>query len=199
MSDNIKNIIRASYNKNAALRSDEIPEWKDREVHRILSRIDSNGVSLLDLGAGSGIFAEYFANKGMDVLCIDLSKSMIELCRARNLKAEVMDFYDLKIEDNSFDLIWSFNTLLHVPKKDIHIVLKEVKRVLKKNGIFYLGMYGGKCHEGIWENDTYEPKRFFSFYKKDELLAIIQDYFRVIEFEEIILDGDLNFFAFILK
>ncbi|GKX31782.1 hypothetical protein SH1V18_42620 [Vallitalea longa] len=197
--ESIKELITESYNRNASLRSDIIPEWKAKEVDRFLSYCNKNHNKLLDLGAGAGTFAKYYTDKGLDVLCIDISKSMIELCRSKNLNAEVMDFYNLDIEDNQFDYVWSMNTLLHVPKKDIRIVLKEVKRILNDGGIFYLGMYGGKCEEGIYEQDIYEPKRFFASYTKDELLDIVGYYFKVEEYNEVLRKGDRDFLSCILR
>ncbi|GMQ64547.1 class I SAM-dependent methyltransferase [Vallitalea maricola] len=198
MDNNIKEIIRKSYNNNANLRSSIIPDWKKKEVNKFLSHINDSKMNLLDLGAGSGTFAEYFTKKGLDVYCIDISKSMIDICLSKNLKGEVMDFYNLDFETEQFNLVWSMNTLLHVPKRDIHIVLGEVQKVLKKNGIFYLGLYGGVSTEGIYEEDIYEPKRFFAFYLKDELLDIVNNHFKIIECGEITLDGDRNFLSMIL-
>ncbi|WP_113674814.1 class I SAM-dependent methyltransferase [Vallitalea guaymasensis] len=198
MNNNIKEMIRKSYNKNANLRSSIIPDWKRNEINKFLSQINDDKLKLLDLGAGSGTFAENFTKKGLDVYCIDISKSMIDICLSKDLKGEVMDFYNLDFEPEQFDLIWSMNTLLHVPKKDIHIVLDEVQRVLKKNGIFYLGLYGGVSTEGIYEEDIYEPKRFFAFYLRDELLDIVKSHFKVIKCDETILDGDRNFLSMIL-
>ncbi|GMQ56973.1 hypothetical protein AN1V17_13670 [Vallitalea sediminicola] len=198
MDNNIKKIIKESYDKNAKLRSTVIPGWKQNEVNKFLSYVNDNHMELLDLGAGSGTFAEYFTKKGLDVYCIDISKNMIYICRSKNLKGEVMDFYNLSFETEQFNLVWSMNTLLHVPKKDINIVLGEVKRILKKNGIFYLGMYGGVSTEGIYEEDIYVPKRFFASYTKDELLDIVSNHFEVEESDEIIFDGDRNFLSLIL-
>ncbi len=151
---------------------------------------------MLDLGAGSGVMAKYFVDGGMNIMCVDLSRSMVELCTEQGLKAQVMDFYDLTFDDNCFDCVWSMNTLLHVPKSDIHVVLKEVKRVLKDDGIFYLGLYGGKSSEGIYEEDTYEPKRFFACYTMDELIEILKAYFEVVICEEVVLEQHLNYLSF---
>lgn len=197
--ESIKELITESYNRNASLRSDIIPEWKAKEVNRFLSYRNKNHNKLLDLGAGAGTFAKYYTDKGLDVLCIDISKSMIELCRSKNLNAQVMDFYDLDIEDNQFDYVWSMNTLLHVPKKDIRMVLKELRRILQDDGIFYLGMYGGISEEGIYEQDIYEPKRFFASYTKEELLDIVKDYFNVEECNQIKLEGRRDFLSLILR
>lgn len=197
--DTIKTSIQTSYNNAKDYRSDmHVTQWKRNEVEKVLEKLDNNAY-MLDLGAGSGVMAKYFVDDGMNIMCVDLSKSMVELCIEQGLKAQVMDFYDLTFDDNSFDCVWSMNTLLHVPKSDIRVVLKEVKRVLKDDGIFYLGLYGGKSSEGIYEEDFYEPKRFFACYTMDELIEILKAYFEVVICEEVVLEKKLNYLSFILN
>jgi len=191
MDDKIKTLIKESYNNNAGARDkSEIEPWKVKELNKVLSKIDGeNNSTLLDLGAGSGVYGKYFENNGLEVTCIDLSSGMIKLCKEKGLYAHIMDFYNLEFEENSFDVIWSLNTLLHVPKKSIEKIFKNIKRVLKPNGLFYLGLYGGDDFEGIWEEDFYEPKRFFSFYKDEMIKELVQKYFEIESFESVKVDN----------
>jgi SAM-dependent methyltransferase len=185
MDEDIKRIIRNSYNNSVGLRDrKEIESWKEKELNKVLANIDDKkNCRLLDLGAGSGLYGKYFENNGLQVTCIDLSSSMINLCKQKGLDAHIMDFYDLEFDENFFNIIWSLNTLLHVPKKSIHKVFEEIKRVLKPNGLFYLGLYGSNNFEGIWEQDRYEPKRFFSFYENNTIKELIQEHFKIEKFE----------------
>lgn len=100
-------------------------------------------------------------------------------------KFYVMDFYSLDFQEKTFDSIWAMNSLLHVPKSELSVVLRSVKRILKPGGIFYLGVYGGYEFEGIWEGDSYNPKRFFSFYKDEQIREIVSEFFEVLSFEVI--------------
>lgn len=198
--DTIKSNIRRSYNNAKESRNEmEVSPWKESQVNKVLGLL-KDGAKVLDLGAGSGIMSRYFYDSCMDVTCIDLSKSMVELCQEKGYKAQIMDFYHLDFPSGTFDCIWSMNTLLHVPKSDIRIVLEQVKSVLHKKGIFYLGLYGGKSSEGIYKEDFYEPKRFFAFYTMEELKPILEEYFDVASSEEVLLSGHkgLNYLAFIL-
>lgn len=196
MDRQVKEIIRQSYNQNAIHRANKgIDEWKLRLVNEFIDQVSMKSlVDILDLGAGSGVYAEYFSQKGLSVTCIDLSKSMVELCKSRGLNAEVMDFYELRFENNSIEAIWSMNTLLHVPKDSIECVLLEVQRVLKAGGIFYFGMYGGKSFEGIYEEDFYSPKRYFSRYEDEEIKAIVSKYFDILEFEHVNIEDENYWF-----
>lgn len=202
MDNNIKKIIAGSYNKNSQYRdNNRIADWKKDEVNYFIKKMNELKINnILDLGAGSGIFGKYFEDKEFNVKCIDISEGMINLCLNRGLDAKVMDFYDMTFENNSFEAIWSMNTLLHVPKKSLKIILKEIKRVLKDDGIFYMGLYGGRSSEGIWENDFYEPHRYFSFYEDEEIKEIISEIFEIDEFKSRygIRDG-FSFQSMILK
>lgn len=195
MDDSIKTSLAASYNNAKSSRDEkDIVPWKMKEINRVLSSLpeDFNGYSLLDLGSGSGLYGDYFSKKSMDVTCIDLSSSMIELCEEKGLHAKVMDFYNLEFGKESFDVVWSLNTLLHVPKCSMEKILQGVHRILKSDGVFYLGLYGGDNFEGIWDMDFYEPKRFFSFYDNESLKAVVEKYFYIRDFGTVDVNNRRN-------
>lgn len=199
MDIDIRGRIAQSYNLNSKFREGkEIVSWKVDELEKfVISMKSVDGRHVLDLGAGSGNYANYISHRGFNVKCIDISSAMIELCKDKGLDAEVMDFYNLDFEEQ-FDGIWSMNTLLHVPKMSIRYVLKGVKKVLKPRGIFYLGIYGGSSTEGIYEDDFYEPKRYFSRYDDEELIKILECHFEIVGFEHITLDDDNYWFQSVI-
>ena len=45
-----------------------------------------------------------------------------------------------------------------------------------------MGVYGGIDSEGIWEEDNYDPKRFFAFYTDDQMKRILSQNFKIIDF-----------------
>lgn len=177
--------LKTSYDKNARLRNkSEIQEWKKDDINMFYGLIEFEGKeTLLDLGAGAGHQAKIIADRGMDVCCIDISTENVKSCSEKGLKALEMNFLELDFEDEAFDSAWAMNSLLHVPKKELPKVLKEIKRVLKKGGLFYMGVYGGKNSEGIYEKDFYEPKRFFALYEDEDIKKILEQYFEIINFE----------------
>ena len=107
---------------------------------------------------------------------------MIQLCRDKGLTALVMDVAELSFVDGSFDAVYSFNSLLHLPKAELPAVLREIRRVLVPGGLFYFGTYGGHDHEGIYEKDDHTPRRFFSFYENEHLQRVVGEAFTVLEF-----------------
>lgn len=198
-----KNIIE-SYNKKALERNtSNVQDWKVKERDNFLSYIRQyNCNSLLEIGAGPGKDSLYFKEQGLRTFSTDISPDMIKLCKEKGLDAEVMSFYNLVFPNHHFDSIWALNCLLHTPKEDIKDVLQEIKRVLKPSGLFYLGVYGGENWEGVWEEDHYSPKRFFSFYEDESLKELLVEFFHIEYFEVVpkeIVGGKFHFQSVILR
>jgi SAM-dependent methyltransferase len=127
---------------------------------------------------------------------------MIKLCKEKGLDAEVMNFAKLDFPDDHFDAIWSMNCLLHVQKEEIRNVLQELKRVFKPSGLFYIGVYGGENHQGIWEKDSYTPNRFFSFFEDDSIKQLLSEFFIIEYFNVVpkeIVGGKFHFQSIILR
>lgn len=134
---------------------------------------------MLEIGAGPGQDSLFFKENGYQVVCTDLSPEMVRICKERGLDARVMDYYKMDFPDGTFDAIYAMNCLLHVPKDQIRVVLGEIHRVMKPQGLFYLGVYGGQDSEGIWEKDFYEPKRFFSFFTDEKMIELVEEYYHI--------------------
>ncbi|MCP4360652.1 MAG: class I SAM-dependent methyltransferase, partial [Chloroflexi bacterium] len=107
-----------------------------------------------------------------DVTATDLSPEMVALCRQKGLTAYVMEFANLDFS-RPFDAIYALNCLLHVPKKDLPVILHRLHSLLKPQGLFYMGVYGGQNSEGVFEDDLHEPKRFFSLYTDDAIQVVV--------------------------
>jgi SAM-dependent methyltransferase len=195
--------LRESYNRNAKQREKNIiEEWKIRERDNYKLWLQKeNKNSILEIGAGTGKDSKFFQENGFNVICTDLSEEMVRMCKNKGLTAYVMDFMGLEFSEGSFDGIYALNCLLHVPKDNLTGVLGHIQKLLKPQGLFYLGVYGGRDSEGIWEKDEYEPKRYFSFYTDKQIHKIVSKYYKVEYFQAIKLgdNHDLHFQSFILR
>ena len=167
-----KNSLIEAYNNYAQERDTHVMEtWKGEERANFLRLLRSKGKrSLLEIGAGTGRDSKFFQDEGLHVTCIDLSPEMVKFCRQKGLAAYVMDMTHLDFPPASFEAVYALNSLLHIPRAEFQSVLKDIHQVLAPTGLVYLGMYGAdEEFEGVWENDSYIPKRFFSF-KTDETI-----------------------------
>jgi SAM-dependent methyltransferase len=182
--DDVVPDLRASYDGGAAER-DRLPkqQFKLDERAVFLDRLRAvQAKTLLEIGAGAGQDAVYFAEEGLDVVAVDLSPEMVALCRAKGLAAYERDFLHLGFEPASFDAVYAMNCLVHVPNADLPEVLRAVRTVLKPGGLFYVGVWGGVSQEGIFDEDKQRPKRFFALRTDAELFRFARESFEIIDF-----------------
>lgn len=185
--DQVTTSLRRAYDSSAATR-DAMPisGWKMAEVNNFLNYLQQEGKqALLEVGAGPGLYGRFFAQQGLSVTCTDLSPEMVRLCREKGLDAYEMDFLHLDFPPASFDAVFALNCLLHVPSADLPQVLAAIRRVLRPNGLFFIGVYGGEFREGIWDKDYHDPQRFFVFYPDDQLLRIVMAQFDLLYFRHV--------------
>ena len=98
---------------------------------------------ILDYGCGSGIFSRYLSDKGAIVTGVDVSETMIEVARKND--PEIMRYHGISsgdigfLADSSFDHAVSNFVLCTIPTlQEILKIIKEIHRVLKKNGLFII-------------------------------------------------------------
>ncbi|GAP12530.1 methylase [Longilinea arvoryzae] len=199
----LRNALREFYDKTALDReAGTVADWKIEVRANFLTLLQKEQKrTLLEVGAGVGRDSLFFRENGLEVACIDLSPAMVALCRQKGLDAQVMDVAGLDFPDESFDAIYSMNSLLHLPKTEFPGALAQIRRVLKPGGLFFLGVYGGDDHEGIREEDYAEPKRFFSSFSDEHIQREAARVFDILSFRAIDCDcgASLHFQALILK
>lgn len=177
--------------------------WKQIEREHFLNYIREEKIhDLLEIGAGTGKDSMFFSESGLQTISTDISPEMVKLCLEKGLTAQIMNFTDLTFREESFSSIWAMNCLLHIPKGEIRKVLEGIKRVLKPEGLFYIGIYGGKDFEGVWAEDTYEPKRFFSFYENQAIKELLSEFFAIEYFAIVpkeVVGGEYDFQSIIVR
>jgi ubiquinone/menaquinone biosynthesis C-methylase UbiE len=110
----------------------------------ILENIDSDlnlSHNVLEIGTGTGIIPFSIYSKVSAITATDISPEMIRIAnqkliesKIRNIDFQIQDSYSLTFPDKSFDIVIASN-LFHL-LYELEKPIKEIKRVLKDNGIF---------------------------------------------------------------
>ena len=104
-----------------------------------------NGSRILDVATGTGKQAFAFAEKGYEVIGIDLSEDMLKVASKKNkyenVKFEVTDAINMPFEDNRFDVSCVSFALHDMPLTIRDKVLEEMVRVTKSKGIIMIVDY----------------------------------------------------------
>lgn len=145
---------------------------------------------ILDCGAGGNYPPlSLFAKEGYTTRGIELDKDQLYKAQefakkqGQNLNIELGDMRELPFADESFSYVYSYNAIFHMRKEDIHKSIKEMKRVLKKDGLMYLNLLSiddFACGEGTClGNNEYEQMEdvpvIHSYYKHNEADCYFDD------------------------
>lgn len=176
----------------------ETTDFWQKFPRTFLNKFTENNSLVLNIGSGPGRDGLLLKEAGLNIVCLDASKTMVELSLEKGLNSIIGDFMNLPFSNQSFSGVWAYTSLLHVPKKDIGLALDEIKRVLQPNGTLGLGMIEGK-NETYRESYNTNLTRWFSFYSKEEIEKIlIENDFEIVYFE-IFKPGSRNYLNFIAK
>lgn len=107
------------------------------EVMSAFSRRDIQDILVVGCGSGreAGMLARAF---NANVVGIDLGDDYtFDHEGSAPAKLLKMDAKDLKFSSNSFDMVFSFHTLEHIPEPQR--ALKEMSRVLRPGGVYFVG------------------------------------------------------------
>lgn len=163
----------ATYNQLAQAYDEEtIDFWKAFPRSFIQAFVNASGPNILNIGSGPGRDARLLQSVGKNVVCLDASQTMIDMCQARGLTTVLADFNHIPFGDATFNGAWAYTSLVHIPKSEIDQPLQEIHRILKPNGIFAIGNHEGDF-EGYKESSGVSLPRWFSYYQKNELVNII--------------------------
>jgi len=136
--------------------SNHIKAWEDEygksiwKGHYSLGLLDPslNKGRLLDAGCGSGKYSVPLRMRGFDVVGIDVSFNALKMLRdsskTREIDVDILgaNISQLPFKTGSFDLVWCYGVLQHILSKERGCAIGEFKRILRKEGILFLEVFG---------------------------------------------------------
>ena len=166
----------AAYEKYAQVYDEEVKDFWENFPTEFINEFSAGlpGNRVLSLGSGSGRDALLLRNCGLEVICVDASKKMVDITSSLGFESVCATFTDFDYGSESFDGIWAYTSLIHVPKLEAKKIIKRICAALRTDGLFVFGAIEGKT-AGMIERDTMPGSlRFFKLYERDELRRLIE-------------------------
>lgn len=131
----------------------EVQEDTARPVFReVVDQYVRPGLSVLDVGCGSGRFAQLATAAGANVVGLDAARELIEIAAERSPRAtfHTGEIQDLPFADGSFDLVTGFNSFQYAASPAA--ALAEARRVLRPGGRTIVMIWGAaeECEASIY-------------------------------------------------
>jgi len=133
---------------------------------------------VLDIGCGTGRDAGFIQDKGFKVIGFDMSKKMLNIAKKNYPKVDfrLSDMRKLGLSAKSANGIVASCSLIHLPKKDVPKVLRQFHKLLKSDGVLYIGLQSGKSQETLI-NEPFKPeeKLFINVMSVSEIKRLLKD------------------------
>lgn len=165
-----------TYNTYAEIYDQEVIEFWDEFPEEFVAKFVNElpGKRVLDVGSGSGRDALLLRGRGLEVVCQDGSTSMVEMTRKLGFESHLADFLEVNFPGESFDGIWAYTSLIHIPVEDARKVIERLRRMVKSDGLFAIGVIEGET-AGMVERKTMPgAERFFKKYTSQELRELVE-------------------------
>jgi len=129
------NLIAPDYTRTRTFLSEDIKN---------LTAEVKEGEKVLDSGCANGRLFEAIKNKKADYFGVDFSEKLIAIAQKKYPEGnfKLANALTLPFPENFFDKVYSISVLHHIPSKEFRFLyLKEIKRVLKPNGLLFLRVW----------------------------------------------------------
>jgi ubiquinone/menaquinone biosynthesis C-methylase UbiE len=146
------------------------PSW-EIAVHRraVLDLLAPQpGETVLDAGAGTGVYITDYIAAGAEVIAVDHSAASLDLARGRlpteqrpRLRTLVADLRSLPLEDGVADAAVCLGVIQHIPTHEFRLqTMREILRCLRPGGRLVLVAYRWLGHvkrnkDGWWSPELY--------------------------------------------
>lgn len=149
----------------------------DRDCLDRLAREIGDLGPICDMGCGPGQIARYLHRRGVNALGVDLSPKMV--AEAQRLNPEIHfhqgNMLALPDTDNSWGGIAAFYCIIHIPREQVVVALREMKRVLKPGGVLLVTFHIGSEIEHVEDWFEKPVNLDFAFYQPNEMEKWLKD------------------------
>jgi len=131
---------------------------QENEIYEEVLSLDNKRI--LELGCGKADITRHIATTGAgrSVVAMEVDKIQhdknLEIDNLPNVKFTLAGGEDIPEDDQTFDVVFMFKSLHHVPLESMDDTLKEIHRVLKPGGLAYIS-------EPVFDGDFNEVIRLF--------------------------------------
>ncbi|CAI3704967.1 Methyltransferase domain-containing protein [Clostridium neonatale] len=161
-----------------------IEQLEMEHLHRynIISDLVKDKI-VLDIACGTGYGSHILSQNAKYVYGVDISKETIDYCN-ENYKQDNLSYMEgsiseIPIEDNSIDVIVSFETIEHVTEELQEQFLREIPRVLKEDGVLIISTPDKKIYSDIPQyTNEFHIKEFY----KEEFKNFLSEVFKNVKF-----------------
>jgi len=122
----------------------------------LVETLNLDNKTILELGCGSASMTKQIAQNGSNRKIIACEVDEVQHVKNLKLNIENIEFklngaQKIELEDESVDMIFMFKSFHHIPYDLMKEALKEIKRVLKPNGLAYISepLFKGEQNELI--------------------------------------------------
>ena len=145
----------------------------------VLDKVVGSESQVLDVGAGTGRYSVYYADRGCSVTALDLVPKHIEILDARlrampslQVSALVGDARDLsRFQDGTFDVVLCMGPIYHLKADETDGCVRESLRVLRTHGVLaasYVNRYDG------YESDRH--RGVFTFHAPGDIDQLLREH-----------------------
>ena len=188
--EHINSMTRQAYNLAAQKYHDLFHnEMNEKEYDRNLldsfaAKFNKDSI-ICDAGCGpSGHIGRYLFDKGINVVGVDVSEKCVELAQSNNpdVKFECADIGSMPFDDNTFNGLISYYSIINTPKIYVNKIFAEFRRVLKPDGYLLVAVKAGTTEGYIDDLLGIKARNYFSLFTKDEIVAYFSQAGFLLEF-----------------
>jgi SAM-dependent methyltransferase len=138
-------------------------------LDRVLHEVGVSG-SVLEIGSGPGVDADYLEAGGLTVLRTDATRAFVDRLRAAGHRAERLD---VRVDDlgGPWDAVFANAVLLHLSREDFTAAVSRIRTALRTGGLFAFTLKAGDG-EG-WSERKLQQPRYFVYWKADSVRAVL--------------------------